>query len=384
MIPENPQPDRLDDFLANVMSDRELETVLGVAIVTLTDLRSQRKGPAYVEAGRKIWYLRDRVTERLLDQVRETNYGNPEPRREVALPLQLRRKRVRGNNRLGAIKQNESRAREVEFEFRQTLREGKRPTHKIIVRQFNHAAKEFLEWAEGHYTEHSNSYNRVATSFTSLKEFFGNEAVSLVDEARIEGYKTRRTKDHKVRLVTLRHVLHALSKFFSYAIKQHWTRENPVKGVDISSDADAVRMHVLGLAEEKDYFTPVAKNKNLYDAGRLLLNQGMRPDEPLCVAKSDLDIECGTLYIRFGKTPAARRTSNLTSESRLILGRRMVGPSPWAFPRSKRHPERHIKRLNSAHERLLVKVKKEGVEFLFVPYDFRHTFATGWPTQEST
>lgn len=285
-------------------------------------------------------------------------------------------KEYAGATGLAATKQNENLAREMEFEFRLKLREGKCPTRKILVRQFNDAAKDFLEWAEGHYVEHPSSYDRVATSFTSLKEFHGTEAVSLIDEARIEAYKTWRTKVHKVRPVTLRHDLHALSKFFGYAIKQHWTRENPVKGVDIPSDADAVRMHVLSLAEEKDYFTRASKNKNLYDAGRLLLNQGMRPDELLCVAKSDVDLERGTLYIRFGKTPSARRTLNLTSESRLILGRRMAGPSPWIFPQSKRHPERHIKRLNSAHDRLLAKAKEEGVEFLFVLYDFRHTFAT--------
>lgn len=67
---------------------------------------------------------------------------------------------------------------------------------------------------------------------------------------------------------------------------------------------------------------------------------------------------------------------NLTSESRQILGRRLGGPSPWIFPSSKRHLERHINRLNSAHDRLLERANEEGVEFLFVLYDFRHTFAT--------
>ena len=101
MIPGNPQPDRLDEFLANVVSNSELATMLGVAIATLTDWRSTRKGPAYVKVGRKIWYLRDRVEQWLAAQVRETNHGNSEPRREVALPVQLRRQRVRRNNRLG-------------------------------------------------------------------------------------------------------------------------------------------------------------------------------------------------------------------------------------------------------------------------------------------
>ena len=164
-------------------------------------------------------------------------------------------------------------------------------------------------------------------------------------------------------------------RFGSYAMKQRWIRENPVRGVEIPSDADAVRMHILTYKEETDYFTRAGKNRNLHDAGRIILNQGIRPDEALRLRKSDIDLERGTLHIPFGKTPAARRTLNLTSESHMIPGRRMAGPSPWVFPRSKRHPERHIKRLNSAHDRLLAKAKEDGIEFLFVLYDFRHTFA---------
>jgi len=176
--------------------------------------------------------------------------------------------------------------------------------------------------------------------------------------------------------VTLRHHLHALSKFFGHAIEQRWTRDNPVRDVDIPSDADAVRMHILTVEEEKDSFKRAQKSKNLYDCGRLIINQGVRPDEVLSVRKEDIDLQRKTLRIAFGKTPAARRTLNLTSESCLILGRRRAGESPWIFPRSKRHPNRRAKCLNSAHDRICAKAKTDGVEFRFVLYDFRHTFAT--------
>ena len=36
-----------------------------------------------------------------------------------------------------------------------------------------------------------------------------------------------------------------------------------------------------------------------------------------------------------GKSPAARRTLDLTSESRVILARRMAGNSKWIFPSSR-------------------------------------------------
>jgi len=80
-------------------------------------------------------------------------------------------------------------------------------------------------------------------------------------------------------------------------------------------------------------------------------------------------------HIRNGKSLAARRTLDLTSESRQILAQRMTGGSAWVFP-SKRNPGRHITRLNGAHDRVGARALKEGRALPFVLYDFRHTFAT--------
>ena len=278
---------------------------------------------------------------------------------------------------LAATQQNMTRAQEMEFEWRQALREGRKPFRRIVVREFNVAAEEFLKWAELQYPDHPNSYKRIKTSFASLKEFFGREVVSLVDDARIEAFKTWRRTDPqaKVRDITLRHDLHALSTFFGYAMKQHWCRDNPVRNVDIPSDANAVRIHVLTAAEEKEYFKRAAKNKNLYDLGRLIINQGMRPEEVVAIPKSCVDLDRGQLHITFGKTPSARRTIDLVNESRSILAKRMAGKSPWIFP-SKRKPGRHVQRMNGAHDRLVSKALEAGVGLSFVLYDLRHTFAT--------
>jgi len=175
--------------------------------------------------------------------------------------------------------------------------------------------------------------------------------------------------------VTLRHDLHALSKFFGHAIKQHWTRENPVRNVEIPSDEDAVRIHVLTAIEEEQYFARAAKHRDLHDLGRLMLNQGPRPDEVTSLAKADVDLEHRRMYIRKGKSRAARRRLDLTAESCRILAERMAGKSPWIFP-SDRNPGQHVSRLNNAHDRLCEKAKKDGVALDFVLYDLRHTFAT--------
>ena len=289
--------------------------------------------------------------------------------------FELDGKEYSGTSDLAATKQNERKAADKEADHRRDLMEGRRTSRKIVVREFSDAATEFLEWAQVDHREHPNSHRRIATSFASAMKFFGRDPVSAIDEPRIEAYKTWRVKQHEIRDITLRHDLHALSKFFNYAVKQRWARENPVRNVTVPSDADAIRIHVLTAEEERQYFSRAAKHQDLHDLGRLILNQGPRPDEVVCLRKDDVDLERGQASIREGKSPAARRTLDLTSESRQILARRMCGNSPWIFP-SPRSPGQHITRLNGAHDRLCRKALKDGVSLRFVLYDLRHTFAT--------
>jgi integrase len=219
-----------------------------------------------------------------------------------------------------------------------------------------------------------------------LSVLFGKQTVSTIDEGTIESYKTWRVNEHKVRDVTLRHDLHALSTFFQYAMQQNWTRDNPISRVKIPSDAEAVRIHVLTADEEKKYFTFVEnsdwrkkadRRRDLFDLGRLMLNQGMRPEEALTLRSSDVDLESGQLQIRWGKSAAARRTLDLTPESREILARRMAAAAPaapaaesWIFPASRKSGE-HVGPLNNVHNAVC-----EKAELAFVLYDLRHTFAT--------
>ena len=275
-----------------------------------------------------------------------------------------------GTTRLAATERNTMAALRKEAEHRQALMEGRRVTRRIIVRLFVDAAADFLNWAKAEYHEHPNSYRRLKTSFASLTEFFLKEAVSLIDEGKIEAYKTWRINEHRVRGITLRHDLHALSKFFGYAMKQRWCRDNPCRLVTIPSDADAVRIHVINEAEERLYFQRASRNQNLHDVARLMLLQGMRPEEVESLEKPDTDFDSNTVRIRRGKSKAARRTLNLTGESRQILGRRVKGDSRWLFP-SPRRPGEHISKLNSTHNAVC---RRAGLNFVL--YDFRHTFAT--------
>lgn len=86
----------------NLLSPQELAETLGLSRATLADWRSQKRGPAYLAVGRKIWYPRDRVGKRLETKLKETrDDGNTETERHLALPVQTRRQGIQCNHKLG-------------------------------------------------------------------------------------------------------------------------------------------------------------------------------------------------------------------------------------------------------------------------------------------
>jgi integrase len=280
-----------------------------------------------------------------------------------------------GNTDLADTPQNKREAVGVEAGALEALKKGRLPTRNTEVISFRDAVAKFLPWAEVHYRAHPNSYKRIKTSLSSSLVYMNKIPVSTIDAAKLDGYKMWRATEHQVRDITIRHDLHALSTFFTYAIRHHWAFANPIDDVDIPSDADAERMHVLTAEEEDDYFRRAARFPDLHDVGRLIINQGIRPEEATCLAKEDINFETGKLQVCRGKTRAARRVLDLTTESRQILACRMRNDSRWIFP-SRRNHGQHMGRINSAHDSIVAEALKQGVVIGFVPYDFRHTFAT--------
>lgn len=303
-----------------------------------------------------------------------------------------------GDTDLAATERNRNAAARVDAKARELVMSGRAHELKLQVKPFSNAADEFLTWAGGEYIEHPNTAKRLRTSFVSLCRFFGNAPVSSILRGHLNDYKAWRRKEHQVREITIRHDLHALSKGYGYFIDHNWARENPVRGVEIPSDKDAVRMHVLTSAEEMVYFEAARRFPALYDLGRLMLNQGCRPEEILELQKDDVDLERLRLMIRDGKSRAARRQLRLTSESCEICARRvMASDSRWLFPGME--PGTRLAKLNGRHADVLDALAtckcahrehqhedgkcacgctqfREVSRLAFVIYDFRHTFAT--------
>lgn len=294
---------------------------------------------------------------------------------------------------LAATERNETKARQLEAAHRQAIQEGRWGHRPLKPKFFTDALKEFLPWVDMEYQSAPSSARRIRTSMTSCGVFFGKQMVSMIHPADIERYKTWRFTPKKevidgktveiapVQPVTVKHDLDNLSLFFQWAVKTDYARANPCKEVSRPSDRGSLRQRVLTLAEEKQYFSH-AKG-NLGDIARLMLLQGMRPEEVMRIRKQDVDLGRGVLRIEFGKSKAARRTLKLTEEAKIILGRRMPdvpakrsGPayrqamSPWIFP-SRLVPGAHTVSVQGAHDRACA-----AAALAFVLYDLRHTFAT--------
>ena len=74
---------------------------------------------------------------------------------------------------LAATKQNVREALQMEAEHLAGSSGGSPAnTQRIVVRQFNDAAKDFLEWAEVEYRKHPNSYKRIKTSLREREGIF--------------------------------------------------------------------------------------------------------------------------------------------------------------------------------------------------------------------
>lgn len=271
---------------------------------------------------------------------------------------------------LAATERNRTAAVRVEAKARELVLKGKAHELKLEVHPFNDAVTEFLDWADGQYREHPNSAKRLRTSFASLTTFFGKLPVSSILKGNVRQYMAWRRKEHKVKEITLRHDLHALSKAFQFWIDLNYARENSVAGVEIPSDTDAVRMHVLTAAEEMAYFAAARRFPNLYDLCRVMLNQGCRPEEVLGLQKSNVNLEAGSFTIAKGKSAAARRTLRMSAETRSIMATRLGSDGPWIFP-SPRLPGLPVTKLNNSHSKAL-----KASATSFVIYDLRHTFAT--------
>jgi integrase len=294
--------------------------------------------------------------------------------------FELNGREYNGSTHLVASERNRAKAAAIEARARVMAEDRQQPAAKPAVISFTDAAQEFLRWAEAEHRAHPATARRLGGSLTSLTAHFGERQLSSITAGDVEAYKTWRRTAHKVRDVTLRHDLHALSPLLRFARKHGWLVGDPMAEVNTPSDAAAVRFHRVSPEHEALYFQTCLRLRqlDLHDLGRLMLLQGSRPAEVLAARATDLDGVAATWRIPDSKTAAGRRTLHLVHEARSILVARAAGartPDGWLFP-SVRKPGAHLAPLQTEHDAVLramgLDPKREG----WVLYDWRHNFAT--------
>ncbi len=279
---------------------------------------------------------------------------------------------------LAATEQNMPAAQREEKKHRDSILKGERPAKRLRIRSFNEAVVEFIEYVKVKYAEHPATARRIVTSMASCKEFFKGFSVTSIRTPEVSRYRVHRLSVHKVQPITLRHDLNNLSLFFQWAAEMEYRADNPITRKTYQGlPSEAERIHVITPAEEFLYFERAAAYPNLADVARLILEQGMRPEEVMRLERANFD---GThVTIAHGKTPAARRRLKLTAQSRMILERRAAATKGrWLFPGKLAGCP--LTKLNASHDLVCSPQRVDGIpepeELHFVLYDFRHTFAT--------
>jgi hypothetical protein len=178
---------------------------------------------------------------------------NQSARHELALPISIQRERVHGEYRPPSQSAQPKKAQKIEQELMRDLRNGN-SNQAIQPVSLKAVIDEFRRLAEPRYRAHPNSFKRINTSLVSATSFFGAKLVSEIDAGAIEEYVSWRIVESRVKDITVRHDLYALSRFFATAIRKRWASNNPIREIEIPSDTDAVRIHPLTMHEEEQYF----------------------------------------------------------------------------------------------------------------------------------
>lgn len=285
----------------------------------------------------------------------------------------------RGSTGLAATPENVLEAQQLRREHRERVKRGEVTLSARKV-SFFEAIEQFLTWYAG---EHPNGNPKWSRSMLNSFLFFFTTMqpclLSQLGQAHMEAFKTwRRSIDIKDN--SLRKQLILLRQFFNYARKHGWMSRDPLADVKIPAEQGSDAMHVLSPAEEREYFKAASElSPDLYDVGRIMLEQGCRPDEVMSLEQVNIDLTERRFKVwnstTEGKSENAHRALLMTQGTHNILTRRLCLPGKWVFPSSKINGPRTT--LQKKHESA---VERSGVVCRL--YDMRHTFATRFAVRE--
>jgi integrase len=204
--------------------------------------------------------------------------------------------------------------------------------------------------------------------------------LNAIDEAVIDGYKQRRTRQSSRygrplspasvnrELATLRRLLR---------LAQEWKVLDRVPRIRLLR-GERNRDFVLSHRQQPKYLE--AAPQPLKDVARLILESGVRPGEAANLQWSDVYLQpavrakFGYIAIRHGKSTNAKRNLSLTaSAAEMLKGRKASGKSAWVFPGDS--PDAPILGTTLDHQHKGVRTALK-LPLDFVIHSLRHTMST--------
>ena len=229
------------------------------------------------------------------------------------------------------------------------------------------------QYLESRTDLHPNTRTRYRGSRRFLERFFAGTRLPDITNARIEEYKTARTRGGTGPAGVNRD-LSLLRQVLKQAKRERYIAQNPLDNRDHFLNERKERLQAKPFTiEEEQRLLAVAKGY-LRPLLILLLDSGLRPNaEALPLKWRDVDFEREMITVIASKTPAGLRTVPMTTrlKAELLSWRKLTGNSEFVFFHP-RNPAKHLLHVPKTWARALKDAKVEKRRL----YDCRSTFCS--------
>jgi integrase len=279
---------------------------------------------------------------------------------------------------------NKREAEEIERAYRTQLVKGEVGIEKKKeVPSFSQAVKEFLSWSQNEHREKYNTHRAYEVSCKSLSVFFKERKLNQIEPQDVEKYKIWRAsqKPQNIKLpsskaknkstiagATVNRELACLKLIFNRYINFEILTKNPVSKVKFFKE-NTERWCVISREDEQKYL--MVASQPLQDIAVLILETGCRPEELFRLERKNVDLEGGSIFIPFGKTPNAKRLIPLSNRAIRVLTK-WLSESEGRYVFINPKTGKPITTLKKSHYSAM----KRGGLGHFRLYDLRHSFAS--------